>query len=297
MQNYIDSFTNHLSVERQLSANTVDAYRNDLEQFSRFAAEREAQVQSLSESDVIAFMERLKREKKSDSSIARKVSAIRMFARFLCAESVRPDDFTEAIESRKAPKRLPHALTIPKVKRLLTAASRHDVSIGDHRSKVERLRDRAMLELLYSSGLRVSELTHLKTIDLDLERGFVQCMGKGSKERVVPVGKVARIWISSYLEAAGKGSGYLFAGRSGAPITRQSVWNTIRRHARKAGITDHVSPHTMRHSFATHLLGGGADLRAIQEMLGHARITTTQIYTQVDRERLKQVYRDAHPRA
>jgi integrase/recombinase XerD len=302
MLNHVEAFANHLLVERQLSRNTVAAYRGDLEQFEAYVRSRGADVDSVGETHVVGFMERLKREGQAESSIARKVSAVRMFARFLVAEGIRVDDFTETVESRRAPKRLPGALSGPKVNRLLRAASRHD-AWEPKRAKVEVLRDRAILEMLYASGLRVSELTGLKTADLDFERGFVTCVGKGSKERIVPVGQAARVWVAAYLEERGRRTGnaaaspYLFAGRTGAAPSRQSVWQMIRKQARRAGITERVTPHTLRHSFATHLLGGGADLRAIQEMLGHARITTTQIYTHVDREQLKRVYRAAHPRA
>jgi integrase/recombinase XerD len=159
-----------------------------------------------------------------------------------------------------------------------------------------------MMELLYATGMRVSELTGLKVADLDLEGGFVRCTGKGKKERIVPVGVVARLWITRYLaerdrRAGQKANPYLFAGGTGAGISRQRVWGMVKAYARRAGITQNVTPHTLRHSFATHLLSGGADLRVIQEMLGHARITTTQIYTHVDRERLKQIYKQTHPRA
>jgi integrase/recombinase XerD len=302
MLNHVEAFANHLAVERQLSANTVAAYRRDLEQFSQLVESRGASVDSLTEAHLVGFMERLKREGQAESSIARKVSAVRMFARFLCAEGIRADDFTETVESRRVPKRLPGALSAPKVNRLLRAATRHD-AWEPKRPKADVLRDRAMLEMLYASGLRVSELTGVKTADLDLERGFVRCVGKGSKERIVPVGQAARVWVMAWLEERSRRDGnrsaspFLFAGRTGAAPSRQSVWQMIRKQARRAGITDRVTPHTLRHSFATHLLGGGADLRAIQEMLGHARITTTQIYTHVDREQLKRVYRAAHPRA
>jgi len=299
MQQEIESFANHLAVERQLSPNTVAAYRSDLDSFARYVGDRRADT--LVEADVVGFMEHRKGKGDAESSIARKVSAIRMFARFLCAEGVRTDDFTEAVESRRAPRRLPHALSGPKVKRLLASSSTRDPWGARRRSNLDLLRDRAMLELLYSSGLRVSELVALRVGDLDMERGFVRCLGKGGKERIVPVGQVARTWMAAYVEESGRRSShagpFLFAGATGAAPSRQAVWKMIRAQARRAGITERVTPHTLRHSFATHLLGGGADLRAIQEMLGHARITTTQIYTHVDREQLKRVYRDAHPRA
>jgi integrase/recombinase XerD len=293
MQRHIEDFANHLTVERGLSANTVAAYRRDLEQFAYHAGRAGAGLGDLHEDHVVGFMQRLKAEGQADSSIARKVSAVRMFARFLCAEGVVEKDFSEAIESRRAARRLPEPLTLPRVKKFLVAP-------GDRNPR--QLRDRAMMELLYATGLRVSELTNLKVTDLDLERGFVRCTGKGNKERIVPVGAVARLWIARYLAERSQRQGekscpYLFTGGRGTGISRQRVWGMVKAYARRAGITQRVTPHTLRHSFATHLLGGGADLRAIQEMLGHARITTTQIYTHVDRERLKQIYKQAHPRA
>ena len=293
MQRHIDDFANHLSVERGLSANTVAAYRCDLEQFAFHVERAGARLQDLNEGHVTTFTAWLKGDNQADSSIARKVSAIRMFARFLCAEGVLKEDFAELVESRRAARCLPEPLTIPRVKKFLVAP-------GDRNPR--RLRDRAMMELLYATGLRVSELTGLKVADLDLERGFVRCTGKGNKERIVPVGAVACLWVSRYLadrakRTREKANPYLFAGHTRAGISRQRVWGMVKAYARKAGITQNVTPHTLRHSFATHLLGGGADLRAIQEMLGHARITTTQIYTHVDRERLKAIYRAAHPRA
>jgi len=300
MQNHIVDFLNHLAVERGLSTNTVHAYRTDLEQFASLAAREKANIDTLCEDHVVRFMDRLRAEGQADSSIARKVSALRMFARFLYAEGVRSDDFTEAIESRRAARRLPEPLSAVRVKRFLLASS---PAAGGGRNKTRGLRDRALLELLYASGLRVSELTGLRVTDIDLERGLLRCVGKGNKERLVPVGEVARVWVATYLAERAKRSGpgrdspYLFTGRRTEPLTRQSVWRLVKSSARRAGIEQRVTPHTLRHSFATHLLGGGADLRAIQEMLGHARLATTQIYTHVDRERLKRVYRAAHPRA
>jgi integrase/recombinase XerD len=297
MTRHIDDFVDHLAVERGLSANTVAAYRRDLEQFQfalhqawKLKLNAEPDVRRIRRADLESFTARLKREGQADTSIARKVSAIRTFARFLCAESVLVEDFSEAVESRRVPLRLPAALSAPKMQRLLGSE--------DARNP-RQIRDRAMLEVLYSSGLRVSELTSLKVDDVDLTGGTLRCVGKGNKERIVPIGAVACAWVVRHLavrEKHGAAIPYLFATKRGH-ITRQEVWRVVKRHALRAGITDRVTPHTLRHSFATHLLGGGADLRAIQEMLGHARITTTQIYTHVDRERLKQIYRHAHPRA
>jgi integrase/recombinase XerD len=300
VEKHLTDFINHLSVERGLSANTLSSYRRDLDQFAAYLVDKfrapspEAiSLERLKEADVLGFVEWLKRQGQADTSIARKTSAIRMFARFLSSEGIIREDFTEAIESRRAARRLPEPLSLPNIKRFLIKPSDRDP---------KQVQERAMMELLYATGLRVSELTSLKVHDIDLKNGIVRCIGKGNKERVVPVGAVACMWVTRHLQhrksakGSEKNSPFLFAGSRGA-ISRQRVWRTVKAHARRAGITQRVTPHTLRHSFATHLLSGGADLRAIQEMLGHARITTTQIYTHVDRERLKVIYRAAHPRA
>jgi len=294
MRARIADFANHLTAERGLSPNTVAAYRRDLEQFAVFVEREGARLDTLAERHVVGFMAQMRRAGQADSSIARKVSAIKMFARFLCAEGALNEDFTETVESRRTAQRLPEPLSIPKVKRFLTAPNERNP---------RHLRDRALFELLYATGLRVSELVNLRLTDIDLERGFVRCLGKGSKERIVPVGQVACVCVARYLadraRKTGRGSAspYLFPGRCGAALTRQRVWRLVQSGALRTGIEQRVTPHTLRHSFATHLLGRGADLRAIQEMLGHARLTTTQIYTRVDMERLKRIYRAAHPRA
>lgn len=294
LEAFIARYVDHLAVERGLSRNSILAYRRDLEQFAGFVAERGVGLCDLREPHLLDFMAWLRKRGQADSSIARKVSAIRMFARFLLAEGALAADFTEALESRRAPQRLPEPLSIRKTHRLLHAP---DVR------RPRQIRDRAMLELLYATGLRVSELVSLKVDDVDLARGFVRCVGKGSRERIVPVGRTACVWVARYLAdrarrrtRAGR-SLYLFPGGRGTGLSRQRVWRLVKEYAARAEIPQRVTPHTFRHSFATHLLGRGADLRAIQEMLGHARLTTTQIYTHVDRERLKRIYRAAHPRA
>lgn len=291
MQDHIRDFANHLTAERGLSENTVAAYTRDLSQFAEFSAYRGKALRSLREPDVVAFLGDLRKHGQAESSISRKLSAIKMFARFLVSETVLEEDFTEAIESRRGERKLPEPLTVPRVSRLLASPNVR---------KPRDLRDRALFELMYSSGLRVGEVVSVKRSDIDLQKGFVQVFGKGGKERIVPVGEVAVAWITRHLQSMEKRdnkSEYLFPGRSGRPLVRQEVWRAIKQHARRAGIGQRVTPHTLRHSFATHLLRRGADLRSIQEMLGHARISTTQIYTHVDIERLRQVYNSAHPRA
>jgi integrase/recombinase XerD len=290
----IARFVDHLVAERGLSRNTVDAYRRDLCQFAEHLSGLQVAMDAVEERHVIGFTQRLKETGQSDSSIARKTAAIRTFARFLLSEGIIPEDFSESLESRRSERKLPQPLSIPRTRRLLETAR----AKGRH-----SLRDRAMFELMYACGLRVSELTSLKAGDIDLERGFLRCIGKGSKERVIPVAAATCQSVSAYLAERERHrerlttDSALFPGRFGGGISRQRVWRLIKRHSARAGITQRVTPHTLRHSFATHLLGRGADLRSIQEMLGHARISTTQIYTHVDMERLKQVYKAAHPRA
>ncbi len=288
LQERIDDFTNHLTAERGLSPNSVAAYRRDIHQFADFAAAAGAWPPT--GGHAVEFLQWLKAQGLSDASIARKLSALRTFARFLVSEGALVEDFTEALEPRRAERKLPEPLSVARVERLLG---------GTATARPMELRDRAMFELMYASGLRVSEVVNLRVMDLDLERGFLRTVGKGSKERMVPVGEVACSWVARYLRSRGALAAdcLIFPGRGGRPLVRQEVWRLIKRHAARAGIAQRVTPHTLRHSFATHLLGRGADLRAIQEMLGHARLTTTQIYTHVDMERLKKVYRDAHPRA
>jgi integrase/recombinase XerD len=230
----------------------------------------------------------------ADSSVSRKTAAIRTFSKFLAGEGLIPTDFTENLESRRSERKLPQPLNIPRTRRLLRTAGP-----GGRQG----LRDRAMFELLYASGLRVSELISLRVRDVDFERGFLRCTGKGNKERIVPVADSACASVTAYLHERLRkreeiaGETFLFPGRFAGGVSRQEVWRLVKRHAARAEITQNVTPHTLRHSFATHLLGRGADLRSIQEMLGHARISTTQIYTHVDMERLKYVYEAAHPRA
>ena len=293
-QSAIPPFIDHLVAERGLSSNTASAYRTDLAQFAEYLENRKVPIGQVTEDHVLGFIANLKRVGQADSSIARKTAAIRTFTRFLVSESIIAEDFAGALETRRAERKLPLPLSIPKARGLLAASG--------ERGR-QALRDRAMFELLYACGLRVSELTALSIGDIDVERGFLRCIGKGSKERVIPVATSACSVVAAYLSERARhrerlaADSALFPGRFGGGISRQEVWRLAKRHAKRAGITQRVTPHTLRHSFATHLLGRGADLRSIQEMLGHSRISTTQIYTHVDMERLRQVYKSAHPRA
>ncbi len=284
-----------LVVERGLSANTIAGYGRDLAKLAAFC--ERAGVQRAVDIDrelLERFVLRLAEDGLSPRSVARHVSAVRGFVRFCLTDGYRDDDPAARLSVPKAGRRLPGVLSAEQVQALIAAPDR---------STPRGLRDGAMLELLYSSGLRVSELCGLRRSDLREDPPILIVRGKGDKERVVPVGELAQRAVRRYLEEGrplldrGEGSPWLFVGRPGRPLTRQAFWKNLRRDALKAGIEVHLSPHTLRHSFATHLLEGGADLRTVQGMLGHADISTTQIYTHVAGERLQQVHRDAHPRA
>ena len=296
MDEAVQAFLDHISVERGLSPNTIAAYGCDLSQFIEYARKAGASsLDDLTETILIGFMESLRRAGMSPGSISRKLSAIKTFSKYSYREGSVKKDFTANAVGMRAGKKLPSVLSIEEVSTLLDQPS-PDGSGGG-------IRDKAMLETLYATGLRVSELINLRLIDLNLDVGFIRCFGKGSKERIVPIGQVAIACVNRYLadarpKFARSGScEYLFLTSRGRKMSRVGFWKIIKKYAAKAGILKNISPHTLRHSFATHLLQGGADLRSIQEMLGHADIATTQIYTHVTRDKLKEVYRESHPRA
>lgn len=291
----IDDFLDYLSLERGLSKNTVRAYGRDLFQFAEFCRINNIDsLDNLKEESFIQFMGFLRKKKEAPSSINRKISALRTFEKFLCREGEIKANIASQVDTPKIPRRLPETLSLDEVERLLNSP---DLSTP------AGLRDRAMLEVLYATGLRVSELVGLNLGDLNLQIGFLRCIGKGSKERIVPLGRYAVDYVSQYL-ANGRShfakmisDDGLFLNHLGKKMTRVGFWKILRKYARKAEILRTFSPHTLRHSFATHLLENGADLRAIQEMLGHASLSTTQIYAHVSKERLRRVYHEAHPRA
>jgi integrase/recombinase XerD len=285
------AWLDYLGAERGLARNSLAAYRRDLE---GLAAKLEGRpLRDASEADLLRVLRGLRAGAKSPRSVARWLVAVRGFYAWLAAAGA-IESPASRLEPPKVWKALPHVLDGKDVERLLeapdTAAPRGS-------------RDAAMLEVLYATGLRVSELVGLKLTDLHLDGGYLRCLGKGSKERVVPLGGEASAALMSYLGKArgellaGRRSEVLFVGRAGRALTRQGFWKLIKAHAKNAGIRAPLSPHVVRHSFATHLLENGADLRAVQMLLGHADISTTQIYTHVNRERLKRLYRDFHPRA
>ena len=284
-------FLNYLAVEKGLAKNTLESYERDLRKYFHFMKAKS--VGDISRTDVVSFQAHLSAEGIATPSTARSLSAIRGFHKYLMIDGLAHTDPTVTIETPRGWKRLPKALSSADVDSLL---NQPDLSapIG--------LRDKAMLELLYATGLRVSELVGLRITDVNLERGFLIVMGKGSKERAVPMGEIAIAAITQYLAGArqillnGKDSELLFISSKRRGITRQMFWERIKFYTVKSGIGKNISPHTLRHSFATHLLDNGADLRAVQAMLGHSDISTTQIYTHVSRERLKQIHEKYHPR-
>ncbi len=301
-QALVTDFLSHLEFERGLSRNTLAAYRTDLLQFGVFMRERGREAEAATGPDLADFLARLAVVHGEDdadpacspATINRKAACLRSFYRHLRREEIVEEDPTAALPSPRRGRKLPHVLSHSEVQKLLAQPR------GD---KPAAIRDRALLELMYASGLRASETIGLEIGDLDLTQGFLRARGKGSKERIVPVGGLAASAVAAYLRSArpalvGAGAeSKLFVNFRGGALTRQGLYKIVQRHARSAGLAGKMSPHTLRHSFATHLLSGGCDLRSVQEMLGHADISTTQLYTHLSGEDLKQAYFDAHPRA
>jgi len=293
----ISSFLMHVRVEKGLSANTISAYRRDLNKFEEFARKRKLSLESVRRDDLVDFLAGLYRQKLESRTVARQLVTLRNFFRFAQMQELITEDPSINLESPKIRRHLPGYLRLEEVEKLLEQPD----------SKTPTgLRDRAMLEVLYSTGLRVSELIGLGVNDLDAKVGCVPCIGKGDKERIVPVGKKALGMVEKYLRegrpqllrSAKVSSGpALFINRRGAALSRVGVWKIMSAYGRRAGLRMALTPHMLRHSFATHLLERGADLRSVQLMLGHADISTTQIYTHVVEERLKQIYKAHHPRA
>ncbi len=298
---YADRFLDHLAVERGVAPNTQVAYRRDLRLYLGYLAERRiTDPTKVGEQDITDFLAMLREreyapgKRYSSATVARVLAAVRGFHKFLVREGVSRADPAEPVGSPRVPRSLPRALPVEDVERLLAAVPA-DGAIAS--------RDQAILELLYAAGLRISELTALDVDDLDLEERSVRCIGKGSKERIVPLGRAAVDSLKRYLTQARPGlaksasGAAVFLNARGTRLTRQGCWKLLKKHAAAAELRRRISPHTLRHSFATHLLDGGADIRVVQELLGHASVSTTQVYTLVSRERLREVYESAHPRA
>ncbi len=294
MNDYLDLFISYLAVEKGGSLNTREAYSRDLSRYlDHLEKSGVKSPEDVTPADIAGFMARLKEEGLSPRSRGRSLSAVRMFHKFLQIERYSAGNPASIIETPRVSKKLPEFLTYDEVERLFEACS------GE---SSENVRDMAMLQLLYATGLRVSELVSLKLMEINMDAGYLITTGKGEKERLVPVGETAIRDLSKYLENVRPKldpldrNPYIFLSRLGESMSRQAFWNIIKKRSRLGGIRKNISPHTLRHSFATHLLENGADLRSVQIMLGHADLSTTQIYTHVTRERLKRLHSEIHPR-
>lgn len=288
----IQEFLSYLIVEKGLAKNTIEAYSQDLAAYQEFTKANEASDWArIKREKILDFLLSQKKSGRASTTVARRMVAVKLFHRFLVKEKHMKHDVTGVLESPKLWKRLPHYLSAQEVEAMMNAPDL---------KKKSGLRDRALLECLYASGMRVSEITNLTLEQVDLNNAFMRCIGKGSKERIVPIGRAAIDFCKQYLEKvrplAKPKTANFFIGRSGKGLSRQFVFLMIRKYARHVGIQKPLTPHTFRHSFATHMLQRGADLRILQELLGHADISTTQIYTHVSREHLKEVHTKFHPR-
>jgi integrase/recombinase XerD len=295
MREFIDEYLAVLKLEKNLSDNSVISYKSDLTRLLNFLEEKK--IKDYSEVDhsvILQFLQLLKSDGLTGTSASRYLSSLRGFFSYLYANKYIEKDPTEKISPAKVVRKLPEVLSFNEIEKILEQPDTNQ-KLG--------LRDKSILELFYSSGLRVSELIELKISDLFLDDEVIRVLGKGSKQRIVPIGSSAVNWLKEYmvksrphLEQRIKSKNYIYLNSRGTKLSRMGVWKIVERYANQAGINKEVHPHTFRHSFATHLLEGGADLRAVQEMLGHSDISTTQIYTHIDREYVKQVHRDFHPR-
>ena len=295
INNILMDYLHYLKVERGLSENTINSYGIDLKLFLEYLRENEIpSFKQVNKEVIVNYMQSEKNNNKANSSILRSVSSLRKFFQYLAQEKIIEKDPMLLIDTPKKKQHLPQVLTKEEVEKLLRSPNTGQV-LG--------LRDRAMLELMYATGLRISEIINLKLEDLHLTMGTLQTLGKGHKERIVPVGDEAIKWVNRYLEEARpkllkqKRSNYLFLNFHGNNLTRQGVWKNLKAEVRKAENKKNITPHTLRHSFATHILENGADLRIVQELLGHADISTTQIYTHLSNKQLADIYNRAHPRA
>ncbi|KRK87886.1 site-specific tyrosine recombinase XerD [Lentilactobacillus sunkii] len=295
MHEQIEDYLHYLRVERGLSDNTIKSYRQDLDEAGAFFDKHAGSITKVDQFVILNFLESLQKQHKAPNTIIRAVSTLRRFFQYLVQFHVIKDDPMIKVDSPKKAQTLPDVLTIAEVNKLLAVPDT---------SKKLGVRDRAILETLYATGLRVSELVNLKLGDLHLPMNLLQTIGKGDKERIIPISDVAVDWLNQYMKTTrvqlldGKSNTeYLFLNAHGRQLTRQAIWQMIKKYVNQAGIKRHVTPHTLRHSFATHLLENGADLRIVQELLGHSDISTTQIYTHISHKHLTEVYNKFHPRA
>ena len=301
MRQVIDNFLNYLTVEKGFPPNTIAAYRNDLNQLAGFIEEEAAKRGSIppwasfDRQSMLSYLLDLRQRNYAATTIARKVAAVRSFFKFMVAEGLIKANPIQDVRSPKIGRSLPKPISFSQVRRLIEQPGKL--------STPESKRDRAMLELLYASGMRVSELVSLNLGDVDLEGGYVRCLGKGNKERVIPIYEQAVLAVKEYIEETrpqlmrNADEKALFLNPRGERLTRQGFWQKLKGYAKSANLESEVTPHTLRHSFATHMLSGGADLRSVQELLGHANISTTQVYTHLTTEHIRRTYEQSHPRA
>lgn len=292
-----DEYLVHLKIERDLAENSIISYRRDIEKYIQYLeAEKVTDWNNIDRYDIVLFLQKLKEEGISNNSVIRMTSSLRQFHQYLRQERITDQDPMQYVETPKKAEILPKVLSIEEVDKLLQAPDTNK-PIG--------LRDRALLEVMYATGLRISELVELEMSELHLSMGFIQTIGKGNKERILPVGGEAINWLNEYLmdsrpvfvKRAVEESPYVFLNARGGGLSRQGVWKNLKKTVQEAGVKQNVSPHMLRHSFATHLLENGADLRIVQELLGHSDISTTQIYTHITKTRMKDIYDQYHPRA
>lgn len=294
MKEFLENFINYLSIERGLAKNTLESYRRDLNKYLSFMKKKgTTDITRFQRDQISSFLFSQKDKGLSMNSISRNLVAIKVFHRFLVREGYCKNDPTSLLDSPKLWRKIPDVLSEEEIKSIIEAI---------YPRNWQAIRDRAILELMYASGMRVSEVVNLKVSDLNLDVGFVRCLGKGQKERIIPIGKSAILAVKRYLDKARPDlakkhePSALFLSRIGKKITRQSIWKIIKKYSKIAKIKKTIKPHTLRHSFATHLLQRGADLRSVQEMLGHSDISTTQIYTHINKDRLKTIHKQFHPR-
>ena len=295
MDEHLRRFLEYLLVEKGLSSNTVNAYRRDITKFYKHMSEKDRNtIEEIDKDFLAAYLLRLRKGGEAPATMARQVASLRGFFRFLCMENILTNDPSIRLDTPKIPQKLPRVLSVEETDALLQAIPGSDPAL---------IRDLAMLEMLYATGMRVSELVGLNLKQVDLTLNYVRCTGKGDKERIIPLGAVASKAAAGYLAYArpkllkDPRVTAFFINRLGRRLTRQGFWKIIKKHAQLKGIRQNITPHTLRHSFATHLLSNGADLRSVQELLGHADVATTQIYTHLTRSKLKEVYDKTHPRA
>lgn len=295
IETILKDYLHYLKVERGLANNTIVSYQQDLVQFLNYLATQQIlNLQQVTKELVTAYLQKEVDQQKENSSIIHCITSLRQFFAYLMREQLISKDPMQLIDTPKKKQKLPEVLSLSEVETLLATPNT---------AQVLGLRDRAIFEVMYATGLRVSEIVNLKLNDLHLSLGIVQTIGKGNKERIIPIGDVAAKWIDEYLQFSRpkllkqKRSPYLFLNFHGNQLTRQGIWKNLKAYVYKAGINKNVTPHTLRHSFATHILENGADLRIVQELLGHADISTTQLYTHLSKQRLSKVYQQSHPRA